>query len=215
MILAADADTTSMPEESEIPVRDRMTHTRRSLLNISCSLSLLLCLATGAMWARSYWQCFLFTCGWPVEADESKDRYVIGTPGVLFLVRVDIIKPNRTPAKETAAMARPMRWSYQSVPPSTFKSDSLDRVFFHGWTDWKFHHLGFYTLYIGDALRFVDIPYGMLLGIFAVLPAVMLMRLLRQRRRSLRKRRSLCERCGYDLRASAGRCPECGAPIPA
>jgi hypothetical protein len=44
----------------------------------------------------------------------------------------------------------------------------------------------------------------------AVLPAAWLLIRLPGRRTRRRLRRRLCPACGYDLRATTGRCPECG-----
>lgn len=55
----------------------------------------------------------------------------------------------------------------------------------------------------------VRVAYGWVLGTTAVLPLAWA---AGRRRRSSRRRRGLCLRCGYDLRASPERCPECGTP---
>jgi hypothetical protein len=54
------------------------------------------------------------------------------------------------------------------------------------------------------------VPLWVLVPVFAVLPircAVL------RRRDRLRVAAAVCVRCGYDLRASRGRCPECGEAI--
>lgn len=56
----------------------------------------------------------------------------------------------------------------------------------------------------------VSLPHAALLGAFLVLPAVYGYRVGRRR---IRYHRGLCSSCGYDLRASTGLCPECGAAI--
>jgi len=64
----------------------------------------------------------------------------------------------------------------------------------------------------GDAY-FVAAPYWGVAGILAVWPAWYFTRVRKRHRQLDRRRRGLCPVCGYDLRASPERCPECGAGI--
>ena len=60
-----------------------------------------------------------------------------------------------------------------------------------------------------------SLHWGVTLAATAALPVIWLMcATLSWRRRVVCRTRNLCPRCGYDLRASAERCPECGMPVP-
>jgi hypothetical protein len=54
-------------------------------------------------------------------------------------------------------------------------------------------------------------PYWLLAVAFAIGPLVCFRRSLRRRRANRREAEGLCKVCGYDLRATPARCPECGA----
>ena len=88
------------------------------------------------------------------------------------------------------------RWSADAVA----KSGSMPRF-------------GFKTAVAGSAnrpyLRTIQVSRAWTLGVFAILPVGRLVYALLRRRR---KAMGLCSVCGYDLRASPQRCPECGTP---
>jgi hypothetical protein len=61
----------------------------------------------------------------------------------------------------------------------------------------------------------VAVPYWNLAAVALLLPGTLLVRRLRSRRsRHMAEVLGLCVTCGYDLRESGGRCPECGTTVP-
>ena len=60
----------------------------------------------------------------------------------------------------------------------------------------------------------VGVPFWFVILISAPVPSIWMARRARQRKRLRRRQRGACEQCGYDLRGSPERCPECGATPP-
>jgi hypothetical protein len=60
---------------------------------------------------------------------------------------------------------------------------------------------------------FVQIPFWAAIALASILPALWLVRRRRLTRRRRRADRGQCLACGYDLRQSPERCPECGLVV--
>lgn len=74
------------------------------------------------------------------------------------------------------------------------------------------YHLGFGYARVESPLAFLKawfIPCWFLTLIFSLLPTLWLLKFLRHHRRLTR---NFCPTCGYDMRATPDRCPECGTP---
>ena len=107
------------------------------------------------------------------------------------------------PANSTyAATGLHMRWSYAPYPPGPW------------WSGWVTpnrvqNYLDFGTIR-GAAYRVVVVPFWAITPLTA-LPAAAALRAAARRRQ--RARDGACRVCGYDLRASPTRCPECGTDV--
>ena len=64
-----------------------------------------------------------------------------------------------------------------------------------------------------NTVRFVIVPWWVVMAAASVVPGMQSAVWLRRQRTRRRRDRNLCMRCGYDLRATPERCPECGTLV--
>jgi predicted RNA-binding Zn-ribbon protein involved in translation (DUF1610 family) len=101
-------------------------------------------------------------------------------------------------------------WYWTDSPRVLFLHDGS-----HGDDYTVFDHLGFFWQrdYLGPKSRSspsvctLGLPHWLFVLVFGLSP------MLPFRRQQRRRKLGLCLTCGYDLRASKERCPECGTPI--
>ena len=193
----------------------------RRLFTLLSAVSLVLCLGTCVLWVRSYW-----------VADELK-RWEIrdyGTPPTRYYVE---LRATTSRGRVVVAAAskhiatKPELWSHTeadgAVAPGLGtgagweRGDPFDLVASFDFAASSLSspllllRLGIGWWGTGEnpvlAVREVAFPHAVVAAASAAAPVWCFRRQLRRRRRT---RSGLCAACGYDLRATPGRCPECG-----
>ena len=169
---------------------------RRRLLNLLTALSLLLFVAAVALWVGNRDGIY----GLNYDASDRSHGVSVRSIGIVLDASRFDDPSHRNPFRG---------WRWTSV-----RSNALDKP-------WQRHRgLGFYAdafkqdlsdLHSGLAAP-TEMKYGVVPYWAVALPASVLPALAAcgARRRRARRRLGLCPACGYDLRATPGRCPECG-----
>jgi hypothetical protein len=168
------------------------------------AISLILFMAAASMWVRSYYvnDWFMFRKLNPA-ARSITDCNIISDLGIITVHW-------QTPCKgwpeayESFAENEQSGFTYQRDVPDFTDAPDSGATFplpFHGF------------LFDRQSPNFitVELPYWPLVVVTSFLPmAVVLRTLARRLRGRWRDRNGLCRNCGYDLRSSRERCPECG-----
>ena len=173
---------------------------RGKLFKLAAVLSLLLCAATVAAWVESY------SIQRELIWNSTIDFDLVSNHGLFRVARWDWFARNggkwhRQPYNEVGVFSCETR-SYTGGDAVSPAQGPSWRVGFG-----EDHHP------FGDGVEqrhWVTLPYWFLACALGACPALRAWRIMHNARRVPGSR---CRTCGYDLRATPDRCPECGTPV--
>jgi hypothetical protein len=180
-----------------------MRPVRRRLFTFCSAVSLLLCVAVCVLWVRSYF----IADSWTVTRTHADGTDFGAAHHGAWSERGGFtwsVVRRGMPAEWGAQVAREM------ATPLTHRAHDVNSVVHFYWEP---PVLGFRCFRRDDGqrlIRQITLPYFAMVLATVPLPALFLRTTLRRRSRD---RAGLCRQCGYDLRASPDRCPECGAKL--
>jgi hypothetical protein len=187
---------------------------RLRLLNLLTALSLLLCVAAAVLWSRSYWAFDQFLHQRPDGQGRLAAAQVSSYRGALVVqtTRLDQGFAGSERSERFLQHTRlPARPDWSAYDPTVarvvlgFGSGSFRYRIATGPPGSPGAQI------IWGAARFVVVPYYAPVALAAVLPLARAGRAWKRRRE---RQPGQCRVCGYDLRATPDRCPECGAAAP-
>ena len=197
-----------------------MRRLARRVLNLLMVLSLLLCVAACVLWVGSYERVYAAVYQSPrVNLVEWHSIWAVVGGSVFYegFTQQYRVPPNSPPPSDTGFRYHPPNNLHPygaEVFVRAYKSQGdgvlLDRVGFHlahsVYGDSAVPELKHYRRTV------VQIPLWSMAVLSAVMPLSVFFRRITNRRLA---QGLFCPSCGYDLRATPARCPECGAAAPA
>jgi hypothetical protein len=193
-----------------------MARLRVALVHVTVAASTLLCVAAAILWVRGYWRF------------EAANVQFQPTNYSRLWYEITIYNSAITGVEATQHWAESTPHCFQTEWISSTDHDAYDyprspatwweKMGFNGYltTERQMREemakpsQGLFSRLDAGWMRF-EAPHWFLVALFAILPTRRLVSIYRKRNRQ----GNLCLKCGYDLRATPHRCPECGnAPPP-
>ena len=184
----------------------------RHLFTVLAGLSLILCLAACVLWVRSYWRAdFAMVTlaseprrtsaynpfGYVEHFNTFRNTFVFvrSSRGKLWTQRQEIISGPHPPTKWRVTSRRP---------------DEGGRIHAGMQSEWTAAGFSWRRGRLRGEWRALGVPWWFVCAATSVAPTIWFRRWRRRRRRLGHGR---CTTCGYDLRGSPERCPECGTAV--